>query len=220
MVSQSNHRFEKAAKIQRSSRHLIDGPAGKLDLAIDHPETAPAGVALIAHPHPLQGGTFDNKVVTTLVRAFTKLGYVALRMNFRGVGQSEGSHDNGIGETEDMLAVAGYARNEFGELPIVLAGFSFGAYVQSRVAQRIEHRRLVLIAPAVDRFEVGAVPGNTLVIHGDEDDVVPLSATLKWAKAQKLPVIVLPGTGHFFHGYLIELQAVVVAAFSASKNPV
>jgi len=140
-------------------------------------------------------------------------------MNFRGVGQSEGLHDNGIGETEDMLAAADSARREFGNLPMVLAGFSFGAYVQSRVAPRIEHRRLVLIAPAVDRFEVGAVPGNTLVIHGDEDDVVPLSATLKWAKAQKLPVVVLPGAGHFFHGYLIELQAVVLGAFGAAANP-
>ncbi len=199
-------------------RHLIDGPAGKLELAIDRSENAGVGIALIAHPHPLQGGTFDNKVVTTLVRAFTKLGYTALRMNFRGVGRSEGLHDNGIGETEDMLAVADYARNEFGNLPIVLAGFSFGAYVQSRVAQRIEHQRLVLIAPAVDRFEVGAVTGDTLVIHGDEDDVVPLSATLKWARAQKLPVVVLPGAGHFFHGYLIELQAVVLASFGSAKN--
>ncbi len=139
-------------------------------------------------------------------------------MNFRGVGQSEGLHDNGIGETDDMLAVAGYARNEFGNPPIVLAGFSFGAYVQSRVARRIEHQRLVSIAPAVDRFEVGAVPGDTLVIHGDEDDVVPLSATLKWARAQKLPVVVLPGAGHFFHSYLIELQAAVLAAFRAPKK--
>ncbi|MDQ3196534.1 MAG: alpha/beta hydrolase [Pseudomonadota bacterium] len=200
-------------------RRLIDGPAGKLELAIERPQDAPAGIALIAHPHPLQGGTFDNKVVTTLTRAFTRLGYLALRMNFRGVGQSEGLHDNGIGETEDMLAAADSARREFGNLPMVLAGFSFGAYVQSRVAPRIEHRRLVLIAPAVDRFEVGAVPGNTLVIHGDEDDVVPLSATLKWAKAQKLPVVVLPGAGHFFHGYLIELQAVVLGAFGAAANP-
>ncbi|MGI9047589.1 MAG: alpha/beta hydrolase [Burkholderiales bacterium] len=200
-------------------RRLIDGPAGKLELAIERPQDAPAGIALIAHPHPLQGGTFDNKVVTTLTRAFTRLGYLALRMNFRGVGQSEGLHDNGIGETEDMLAAADSARREFGNLPMVLAGFSFGAYVQSRVAPRIEHRRLVLIAPAVDRFEVGAVPGNTLVIHGDEDDIVPLSATLKWAKAQKLPVVVLPGAGHFFHGYLIELQAVVLGAFGAAANP-
>ncbi|MBA2352808.1 MAG: alpha/beta hydrolase [Burkholderiales bacterium] len=205
--------------MQHSVRRLIDGPAGKLELAIERPQDAPAGIALIAHPHPLQGGTFDNKVVTTLTRAFTRLGYLALRMNFRGVGQSEGLHDNGIGETEDMLAAADSARREFGNLPMVLAGFSFGAYVQSRVAPRIEHRRLVLIAPAVDRFEVGAVPGNTLVIHGDEDDVVPLSATLKWAKAQKLPVVVLPGAGHFFHGYLIELQAVVLGAFGAAANP-
>lgn len=176
------------------------------------------GIALIAHPHPLQGGTFDNKVVTTLARAFVTLGHAALRMNFRGAGQSQGEHDKGIGETEDMLLLADYARREFGALPLVLAGFSFGAFVQARVARRVETRRLVLIAPAVDRFDLAAVPAGTLVVHGDEDDVVPLSSTLGWARPQKLPVVVLPGTGHFFHGYLLELQAVVLASFGAAAD--
>lgn len=167
------------------------------------------GIALIAHPHPLYGGTMDNKVVTTLAKTFSRLGLAAFRLNFRGVGQSAGEFDHGIGETGDMLALAGHARRELGNLPIMLAGFSFGGYVQTRVLEQVEAQRLVLVAPAVKRFEVGAVPADTLVIHGERDEVVPLADVLDWARPQNLPLTVVPGAGHFFHGQLTLLARIV-----------
>jgi len=171
------------------------------------------GIALIAHPHPLFGGTLDNKVVHTLAKAFVELGYVALRPNLRGVGKSQGSFDEGKGETQDMLAVAEHAKERFGNLPLVLAGFSFGAIVQSRVINRLSAEKLVLVAPAVTRFDVANVPANTLVIHGEQDEVVPLAAVLAWAQPKELRVIVLPGAGHFFHGRLTELKQIVLDEF-------
>jgi len=167
------------------------------------------GIALVAHPHPLYGGTMDNKVVTTLAKTFSRLGLAAFRLNFRGVGQSAGEFDQGIGETGDMLALADHARRELGNLPILLAGFSFGGYVQTRVLEQVEAQRLVLVAPAVKRFEVGAVPADTLVIHGEQDEVVPLADVLDWARPQNLPLTVVPGAGHFFHGQLNLLARIV-----------
>ena len=204
-------------------RVLIDGPAGVLETVINDPAASAAGsapsgprrgIALIAHPHPLFGGALDNKVVQTLAKTFFAQGYASVRMNFRGVGGSAGAYDEGVGETEDWLAVARAMRGRFGPLPLVLAGFSFGAFVQSRVAKRLseqaaEPQRLVLVAPAVGRFQVEPVAEGTLVIHGEEDDVVPLRDVLAWARPQKLPVVVLPGAGHFFHGNLVELQRIV-----------
>jgi alpha/beta superfamily hydrolase len=193
-----------------TSQHLfIDGPAGRLEAATAMPGGECRGIALVAHPHPLHGGTMDNKVVTTLSKAFGRLGLAAFRLNFRGTGQSEGGFDQGIGETEDMLALADHARRELGELPITLAGFSFGGYVQTRVMERLEARQLVLVAPAVKRFEVGPVPADTLVIHGEQDDVVPLADVLDWARPQSLPITVVPGAGHFFHGQLNLLARIV-----------
>lgn len=191
---------------------FIDGPAGQLETVIDHPPEARRGIALIAHPHPLFGGTLDNKVVQTLAKTFVELGYVALRPNFRGAGKSAGAFDEGRGEIEDMLAVAGFARREFGNLPFLLAGFSFGAFVQSRVMTRLPAEKLVLIAPAVKRFDISAVPVNTLVVHGEQDDVVPLASVLDWARPQQLPIVLLPGTGHFFHGRLTQLKQIVLDA--------
>lgn len=190
-------------------RFFIDGPAGQLEAAATSPGGEPRGIALVAHPHPLYGGTMDNKVVQTLAKTFVKLGLAAFRVNFRGVGQSAGEFDQGIGETEDMLALAEYARREVGNLPVMLAGFSFGGYVQTRALEHIETRRLILVAPAVKRFEVGAVPSDTLVIHGEQDDVVPLADVLDWARPQSLPIIVVPGAGHFFHGQLPLLSRIV-----------
>ena len=170
------------------------------------------GIALVAHPHPLYGGTMDNKVVTTLTKTFTRLGMAAFRLNFRSVGQSAGEFDQGIGETEDMLALANHARGELGNLPITLAGFSFGGYVQTRVLKQVGAERLVLVAPAVKHFEVGAVPSDTLVIHGEQDEVVPLADMLDWARPQNLPITVVPGAGHFFHGQLNLLAQIVATS--------
>ena len=190
-------------------RTSIAGPAGTLEVAFNVPEGALRGIALIAHPHPLQGGTLDNKVVQTLAKTFAAIGYAAVRFNFRGVGLSEGQFDDGIGETDDALAALAAAKVEFGELPVALAGFSFGSYVQTRVAHAITAERLVLIGPAVKRFPIEVVPPDTIVIHGEEDDVVALADVLAWARPQQLPIVVFPGCGHFFHGRLPQLQRVI-----------
>lgn len=191
-------------------RVLIEGPAGAIETDLNDPGAQRRGVALIAHPNPVQGGTKDNKVVTTLAKAFYSLGYLVARPNFRGVGKSAGVHDEGRGETDDLLAVAGYVRDRFGSAPLVLAGFSFGSFVQTRVAKRIEAERVVLVGPAVNRFPTETVPAETLVIHGELDDVVPLQDVLDWARPQALPIVVVPGGEHFFHGRLHVLAQIVV----------
>ncbi len=198
-----------------AERLLVDGPAGKLEVVLNVPESAPAGIALVAHPHPQQGGTLDNKVAQTLARAFFAMQYVAVRFNFRGVGASAGSFDDGIGETDDALAALAHARSRFGELPLALAGFSFGTFVQTRVAAQVGFERMVLVGPAVKRFGTGAVPPNTVVVHGEVDDVVPLGEVLAWAQPQQLAVMVLAGAGHFFHGRLPQLASVVTALYRA-----
>lgn len=195
------------------TRAMIGGPAGMIETDINDPGAARRGIALIAHPNPVQGGTKDNKVVTTLAKAFFALGYVTARPNFRGVGASEGSHDEGRGETDDLLAVAGHLTRQYGDLPFVLAGFSFGSFVQTRVAKRLNPDRMVLVGPAVSRFPAETVPPDTLVIHGEHDDVVPLAAVLDWARPQGLPVVVVPGGEHFFHGRLNLLSDVIIRYF-------
>lgn len=198
------------------TRALIEGPAGTIETDINDPGGARRGLALIAHPNPVQGGTKDNKVVTTLAKTFFALGYVVARPNFRGVGASGGHHDEGRGESEDLLAVAGYLKRQYGELALVLAGFSFGSYVQTRVAKRLEAQRMLLVAPAVGRFPAETVPAGTLVIHGEHDDVVPLAAVLDWARPQGLPVVVVPGGEHFFHGRLNLLSDIVIRYFGGT----
>ena len=188
---------------------LLDGAAGKIEIDINDPGATRRGIALIAHPHPLMGGTKDNKVVTTLMRAFYALDHVVLRPNFRGVGASEGTHDEGRGETADLSAVAQYAAERYGGLPLTCAGFSFGSFVQTRVAKQINPAQLILVAPAVNRFKTEQVAPGTLVIHGEVDDVVPLSAVLDWARPQDLPIVVIPGGEHFFHGRLNVLREIV-----------
>jgi hypothetical protein len=193
-----------------TERFTIDGPAGTLEVAIGHPVHAPSGIALVAHPNPVQGGTLDNKVAQTLARTFQGLGYASVRFNFRGVGASEGTFDEGIGETDDAHAALDHARTRFGRgLPLVLAGFSFGCFVQWRLAQRVAAQRMVLVGPAVGRFAVGGVPADTIVIHGEDDDVVPLADVFAWARPQELPIVVFPGCGHFFHGRLPRLTAAI-----------
>ena len=195
------------------TRALVDGPAGKIETDVNDPGDGRRGLALIAHPNPLQGGTKDNKVVTTLAKAFYALGHVAARPNFRGVGATQGSHDGGRGEADDLVAVAAHLKREYGELPLVLAGFSFGSFVQTLVAKRLKAERLVLVGPAVNRFPAETVPADTLVIHGEHDDVVPLAAVLDWARPQGLAVVVVPGGEHFFHGRLNSLSDIVIRAF-------
>ena len=191
----------------------VSGPAGDLACAVDEPDAAAggaAGVVVICHPHPQHGGTMDNKVVQTLARAFVQLGWRAVRFNFRGVGDSAGEWDEGQGEVDDALAVID-AHRVAGQ-PLVVAGFSFGGYVAAAAAGRLAEpaKRLVLVGPATSRFAVPEVPNDTLVIHGEADDVVPLQATLDWARKQNLPVLVLPGVGHFFHGQLTLLKQLVL----------
>jgi len=188
---------------------LVDGPVGAIDVALNDPGPTRRGIALIAHPHPLQGGTRENKVVTSLARAFFGLGYCAVRPNFRGVGASEGIYDQGIGEADDLVLLVEHLRKHLGGLPVLLSGFSFGAYVQTRVVRQLAAERLALIAPAVNRFDAESVPADTLVVHGDQDDVVPLASVLEWARPQDLPVVVIPGGEHFFHGRLGQLQKIV-----------
>ena len=199
------------AQTQKSS---FAGPAGMLEVARDEPASASRGVAVIAHPHPLFGGTLDNKVVQTLARAFTQAGWTAVRFNFRGIGGSEGPYDEGRGEVDDMLAVVQHVAPT-GEL--ALAGFSFGAFVTSQVFARLLPERpvakLVLVGTAVSRFPVAPIAASaheqTLVVHGELDDTVPLQAVLDWARPQLLPVTVVPGGGHFFHGQLPLLKSLV-----------
>lgn len=195
------------------TRIMIHGPAGGIETDVNDPGDNRRGIALIAHPNPVQGGTKDNKVVTTLAKAFFALGHVTARPNFRGVGASAGSFDQGRGEAEDIIAVAAHLRQHFGDLPVVLAGFSFGAFVQTLAAVAIGPRRMVLVGPAVNRFQASRVPADTLVIHGENDDVVPLAAVLDWARPQHLPIVVVPGGEHFFHGRLNLLSDIVVRSF-------
>ena len=200
----------------RTVREHIAGPAGRIECAIDRPAAAPRGLAIACHPHPQFGGTLDNKVVQTIARASLDLGWACVRFNFRGVGASEGVWDEGRGEVDDALAVAAHwrGREEFAGLPYLLGGFSFGGYVAVEALQRLgagdPPRRIVLIGPSTEKQAVPSVPADTLVIHGESDDVVPLAATLAWARPQNLPVIVFPGVGHFFHGQIALLKKVIV----------
>ena len=195
-----------------TSRAIITGPAGDIECAVDEPTGAPRGVAIVCHPHPQHGGTLDNKVVQTLARAFLQLGLRSVRFNFRGVGASAGTWDEGRGEVDDALAVIRHFRPA--AQPWLLAGFSFGAYVASQAAAQLaddaKPLRMVLVGPSTQKQAMPNVAADTVLIHGEVDDVVPLAATLDWARPQGLPVIVFPGVGHFFHGQLARLKSVVV----------
>lgn len=197
----------------------LHGPAGQLEGVWHLPDAEPSAIAVIAHPLPTMGGTMENKIVTTLAKTFVELGYAALRFNFRGVGNSEGEFDSGNGEVEDLQAMVQHARDEFGSLPLILSGFSFGGYVTARAAQHLhpQARKLVLVAPAVGRFAMPHVPHNTLVLHGEHDEVISLSDALDWARPQHLPIVVLPEAGHFFHGRLNQLKQIVMHEFHGCR---
>jgi len=209
-----------------TARALIDGAAGKIEIASSIPD-APLAVAVIAHPHPLFGGTMDNKVVTTLARAFVEAGAATFRFNFRGVGASEGAHDEARGETEDMLKVVEHAQSSLGALPLRLAGFSFGGAVAVRASGRVDFVQLVLVAPGFRRITehgMGEAPDpndphlgaagrhtttNTVIVHGDLDETVPLADSIAWAAARDVAVVVVPGGEHFFHRKLHVLREIV-----------
>jgi len=209
-----------------AARALIDGAAGPIEVAASVPPS-PSSIAVIAHPHPLFGGTMDNKVVTTLARAFADAGAAVFRFNFRGVGGTQGEHDEGRGETDDMLRVIAHAKREAGDLPVKLAGFSFGGAVATRASCGWDFAQLVLVAPGFRRLTghgLGEAPdpndpklgpigrhttANTVVVHGDKDETVPLADSLAWATPREVPVVVVPGGEHFFHRKLHLLRDIV-----------
>lgn len=200
----------------------VTGSAGVLHGLRDVPVGISRGVAVIAHPHPLFGGTMDNKVVQTLARAFVQCGWTALRFNFRGVGQSQGSYDEGRGELQDLLAVVSQMAHapllQGAAQPLAMAGFSFGAFVTSHAVAALwplyEIQKIVLVGTAASRFDALPVPMDaqprTLVLHAEADDTVPLADVLNWARPQALPVTVVPGGSHFFHGQLPLLKSLVL----------
>lgn len=198
----------------------IAGGAGPIECALDLPDSAqfatPRGIALVAHPHPLYGGTMDNKVAQTLARAFVALGYATARMNFRGVGASAGVHDKGSGETDDMALLLAHMRERFPDLPAALSGFSFGTFVQAQLQKRLQEQgepaeRLVLVGAAAGKWAMPDIPADTILIHGEQDDTITLSAVLDWARPQDIPVIVIPGADHFFHRKLQHIKNLVTA---------
>lgn len=204
----------------QSERAVIAGPVGNIETLTELPDHAPRAIALIGHPHPLFGGTMENKVVQTVARALRELGCVAVRSQFRGVGATEGTHDEGRGETCDQLAVIDQAVAQHGDLPVIAAGFSFGAFVATRVADALAERGrpvagMVLVGLAagsvegIRHYEPGPVREDALVIHGERDQVVPLANVLAWAAPQNLPVSVFGDTGHFFHGKLHVLRLLI-----------
>ena len=190
------------------------GKAGHLEGVAHIPIGEAQAIALVCHPLPTMGGTMDNKVAVTLAKTFCELGCVALRFNYRGVGASEGEFTGGDGELDDTLAVEAFAREQFGDLPLILSGFSFGGYVAARAAEKLKPRHLILAAPAVGRFEMPLVSHDTFVMHGENDEVVPLADVLTWARPQHLPIIVLPAAEHFFHGRLTQLRDIVKKHFN------
>lgn len=202
-------------------RQLIEGPAGRIEVAFDWPTGAPRGVAYVGHPHPLYGGTMDNKVAATLARTFAGLGWLAVRPNFRGVGASEGVHDEGHGETEDFVHIIDAVPSLpeirarlASDLPLALAGFSFGSFVAARAARSLAARHhpvrhLVLVGAAAGKWAMPEVRRDTLVIHGEFDETIPLKDVFDWLRPHDIPVVVIPGADHFFHRRLGLLKALI-----------
>jgi len=220
----------------------IDGVVGQIEMSIDlpdelknNPDFLVRGLALVAHPHPLMGGTMDNKVAQTMARAFNQLGYVSVRPNFRGVGATAGVHDDGVGEMEDLLHVTDWMRtpsswNQFettsqqawiqtaNTLPLVVSGFSFGSFVGTHLVQRLAElgrpaERLVMVGSAAGKWVLAPVPADTILIHGEVDETIPLIDVLDWARPQELTVQVVPGADHFFHRRLHCIRNIITGAW-------
>ncbi|MBQ5941034.1 MULTISPECIES: alpha/beta hydrolase [unclassified Massilia] len=197
-----------------SHKFTLDGHAGKMQCLLDLPDSEPRGIALVAHPHPLYGGTMENKVAQTLARTFVNMGYAAARFNFRGVGESEGVHDDGRGEVDDMAIMYEHMRARYPDLPVTLTGFSFGTFVQAQFQQRLiaEGRpaeRLVLVGTAAGKWPMPPVPQDSILIHGELDDTITLQEVYDWARPLDIPVIVIPGADHFFHRKLGHIKNLV-----------
>lgn len=202
-------------------KFFIAGPAGKLETVLGEPQSIPKGIAVIAHPHPLHGGTMDNKVVHTLFTTLLELGFLTAKFNFRGVGQSEGQYDHGSGEIDDVLAVTQTIRDQFShqvtDMPLLLAGFSFGGAIQLHVAERLAPEFLILVAPSVVNLQAPPVPETTqcaLIVQGDKDGIVLPEAVLTWAAPASQPIVFIPGAEHFFHGKLAILKQLIRNYFS------
>jgi alpha/beta superfamily hydrolase len=199
---------------KQSQKFTLAGGAGTMQCVLDLPETAPVGIALVAHPHPLHGGTMDNKVTQTLARTFVGLGYATARFNFRGVGESEGVYDEGVGETDDMEIMFEHMTQAYPGLPVALSGFSFGTVVQARLQQRLVAQgrpaeRLALVGTAAGKWPMPDVPADTILIHGELDDTITLQQVFDWARPLDLPVTVIPGADHFFHRKLMHIKNLV-----------
>jgi len=198
-----------------SQKFYLDGDAGKMQCLLDLPEAEPRGIALVAHPHPLYGGTMENKVAQTLARTFVTLGYAVARFNFRGVGESEGVYDDGRGEVDDMAIMYEHMRARYPDLPITLSGFSFGTFVQAQFALRLEAEgrapeRLVLVGTAAGKWPMPPVPQDTILIHGELDDTITMQQVFDWARPLDIPVTIIPGADHFFHRKLGHIKNLVV----------
>ena len=198
-----------------SQKFYLDGDAGKMQCLLDLPDDAPRGIALVAHPHPLYGGTMENKVAQTLARTFVTLGYAVARFNFRGVGESEGVYDDGKGEVDDMAIMYEHMRARYLDLPVTLAGFSFGTFVQAQFALRLEAEgrapeRLVLVGTAAGKWPMPAVPQDTILIHGEQDDTITMQQVFDWARPLDIPVTIIPGADHFFHRKLGHIKNLVI----------
>jgi alpha/beta superfamily hydrolase len=220
----------------------IDGIVGAIEMSIDLPDElkndpsfAVRGLALVAHPHPLLGGTMDNKVAQTMARAFNQLGYVSVRPNFRGVGGTAGVHDHGVGELEDLLHVTEWMQtpsswsqfeatahqpwvNAANTLPLVVSGFSFGSFVGSHLVQRLAElgrpaERLVMVGSAAGKWTLAPVPADTILIHGELDETILLKNVFDWALPQELTVQVVPGADHFFHRRLHCIRNIITSAW-------
>ncbi len=220
----------------------IEGIVGAIEMSIDLPDElkndpsfAIRGLALVAHPHPLMGGTMDNKVAQTMARAFNQLGYVSVRPNFRGVGGTAGVHDNGVGELEDLLHVTEWIGtpsswasfevtanqtwvSKVNTFPLVVSGFSFGSFVGSHLVQRLADlgrpaERLVMVGSAAGKWTLAEVPADTILIHGELDETIPLVDVFNWARPQELTVQVVPGADHFFHRRLHCIRNIITGAW-------
>jgi alpha/beta superfamily hydrolase len=208
---------------KQSEKFQLAGAAGNIEGMRDLPAGAPLGIALVAHPHPLYGGTMDNKVAQTLARTFVALGYVAVRINFRGVGASEGVHDHGAGETDDMALLLTHMQAQYPGLPVALAGFSFGTFVQAQLQQRLVNAgapavRLVLVGAAAGKWAMPDIAPDSILIHGEQDDTIPLQDVFDWLRPQDIAVVVIPGADHFLHRKLQHIKTLVSHLWPATDS--